>query len=58
MFLTLYPREVPCRMLLNFTTEIDWKREVRNAKNFKIEEYESDDETETVQLDEEEEYEK
>jgi len=58
MFLTLYPREVPCRMLLNFTTEIDWKREVRNAKNFKIEEYESDDETETVQLDEGDEYEK
>jgi GTPase SAR1 family protein len=41
-FLTLYPREVPCRMILNFTTEIDWKKEVKNAKNFKLEQYESD----------------
>jgi hypothetical protein len=29
-------------MILNFTTEIDWKKEVKNAKNFKLEQYESD----------------
>ena len=45
-FLTLYPREVPCRMILNFTTEIDWKKEVKNAKSFKLDEYESDNEDE------------
>jgi hypothetical protein len=30
-FLTLYPREMPVRMLLNFSQEIDWKKEVKNA---------------------------
>jgi hypothetical protein len=45
-FLTLYPREVPCRMILNFTTEIDWKKHVKDARNFKFEEYESDNEEE------------
>ncbi len=41
-FLTLYPREVPCRMILNFTTEIDWKKHVKEARNFKIEDYDSE----------------
>lgn len=43
-FITLYPREVPCRMLLNFTTEINWKKHIKEAKSFKIEDYESEDE--------------
>ena len=43
-FLTLYPREVPCRMLFNFTTEIDWKKHVKEARKFKIEDYDSGDE--------------
>lgn len=42
-FLTLYPREMPVRMLLNFSQEIDWKKEVKNARNFKIDDYNSDD---------------
>ena len=44
MFMTLYPRELPVRMLINFTTEINWKQHVKDAKNFKIDEYESDEE--------------
>jgi len=43
-FITLYPRELPIRMLLNFTTEINWKQYVKEAKNFNIDEYISDDE--------------
>ena len=45
-FLTLYPRELPIRMLLNFTTEINWKQHVKDAKKFKIEDYESEEEGE------------
>ena len=44
-FLTIYPREVPARMLLNFTTEIDWKSHVKDAKNFNYVDYDSDNET-------------
>jgi len=43
-FLTLYPRELPVRMLKNFSHDIDWKSEVKSAKKFKIETYESDEE--------------
>jgi hypothetical protein len=31
-------------MLKNFSHDIDWKSEVKNAKKFKIETYESDEE--------------
>jgi len=48
-FLTLYPRELPIRMLLNFTTEINWKKHVKDAKNFKIEDYESDGDEEVME---------
>ena len=42
-FLTLYPRDMPVRMLLNFSQEIDWRKEVKNARNFKIEDYDSNE---------------
>lgn len=45
-FLTLYPRELPIRMLLNFTTEIEWKKHVKDARNFNFEDYESGGEEE------------
>ena len=41
-FLTLYPREVPARMILNFTTEINWKSHVKDSKNFDFENYDSE----------------
>ena len=54
MFLTLYPREVPARMLLNFTTEINYKQHVKEAKNFNFTDYESDDDGGVVNDNEEE----
>lgn len=42
-FLTLYPRRVPSVMLLNFDEEIDYKQYIKDAKNFKIDFFESDE---------------
>ena len=41
-FLTLYPRRMPAQMYSNFEDEIDFKKYQGIAKNFKIEDYESD----------------
>ncbi len=42
-FLTLYPRRMPAQMYLNFEQEIDFKQYQSVAKNFKVEDYESDE---------------
>ena len=44
-FLTLYPRRSPPEMYLNFEEEIDYKKHQADARNFKIETYESDDDS-------------
>ena len=43
-FLTLYPRRVPAVMMLNFEEEINFKEYQSLAKNFKVEDFESDQE--------------
>ena len=43
-FLTLYPRRVPAVMMLNFEEEIDYKKYVKEAKSFKIDDFDSDEE--------------
>jgi hypothetical protein len=43
-FITIYPREVPARIIQNFTTEIDWKKHIKESRNFNYAEYESDNE--------------
>jgi GTPase SAR1 family protein len=43
-FLTLYPRRVPAQMYFNFEEEIDYKQHQAEAKNFKVEDFESDQE--------------
>ena len=44
-FLTLYPRRVPAVMMLNFDEEINYKQYQAEAKNFKVENYESDEDS-------------
>ena len=44
-FLTLYPRRVPAQMYSNFEEEIDYKQYQSVAKNFKVDEYESDEDS-------------
>ena len=39
----MYPRYMPVRSLLNFSQEIDWKKEVKNARNFNIQDYDSNE---------------
>jgi len=44
-FLTLYPRRVPSVMYLNFDQEIDYKQHQMEARTFKVENYQSDDDS-------------
>ena len=41
-FITLYPRRVPAQMYLNFDEEIQFKNHQMESKTFKVENYESD----------------
>lgn len=43
-FLTLYPRRVPAQMYFNFDEQINFKQHTREAKNFRVEDFESDNE--------------
>ena len=43
-FLTLYPRRVPSVMYLNFDEEINYKQHQLEARTFKVEDYDSDEE--------------
>ena len=47
-FITIYPREVPARIIQNFTTEIDWKKHIKEARNFNYAEYESDQDDDEI----------
>jgi len=46
-FLTLYPRRSPAEMYLNFDEQINYKQHQAEAKNWKIEDYESDEDSDS-----------